>query len=182
MAKKHRKLGGLGWRDPRVAEVERLAKENGLQVVRLRAPGHVKIVGGPSVVQYWAGSLKHCTFIEYIAGSSRQNMTPADAVAMALAEPPAGPRQRMEDDAREHLAAIGREGTSPGHLAGTRDEPGIDGEDVFRGFAEGKVPGAVREPPVAPCPSEPGSVIARMLARLDSLEADVAELRRQMLG
>ena len=71
--------------DPK-KKLEKLATEKGLTVVD-RGNGHLQIVGGPLLVNYYPLSKKHSA---YVAGttSKKTGVTPENAVEMAFIPPP----------------------------------------------------------------------------------------------
>lgn len=69
-------------------ELRKEAGNRGVQIVE-RSNGHIQIVGGPLLVNYYPNSKKRSA---YVAGTTSKivSVNPAQAVAMAFKEPKAG--------------------------------------------------------------------------------------------
>jgi len=105
----------------RMELLERLAGEKGLTLHKCGMRGHVLVIGGPVVVQYWPLGRRRKACFQYIARSVQEAMEPADVVAMALEGPEdghesGGGMERMDRDNAAHMASMGREAlcTPPG--------------------------------------------------------------------
>ena len=69
-------------------ELDALCTKRGLKVTEL-SPGHFRITGGSSIVDYWPSSKKRTAFIVG-TNNSRRFVTPKEAVEMAFLPLPEG--------------------------------------------------------------------------------------------
>jgi hypothetical protein len=70
--------------------LQSLAKKSGLTIKKCGQSGHIQIIGGTCVVNYWPESKKRSAHIEGSTGGGRRGVTPEQAIEMAFSAPPEG--------------------------------------------------------------------------------------------